>query len=363
MAKKKIGIKDIAEKSGVAPSTVSHVMNGTASISEEVRERVLRVARDTGYLSRRRSQANIASLRKVLLAIPPDALPDNDVNLVSWTILNSLTQEADARSIRVSVHKISPNATFAQVSDAAKVGEMDGIIVLNDDRPNLLKAICKSGLPAVLINGEDPDMYVDSVTPGNRFAAQKATKRLIDLGHKRIMHLTWQGRKTVLRRLDGFKDAFTESPLSSGNAVTVFAKGYEPRHAEEAIRNWLATHPDLDGVTAIFCAADNLAFGAMKALRAAGVRMPQDMSLMGFDGVGLGELHVPSLSTVQIPLEEMGRAALELLEQRANTTKPGRAARRLELGCEIIERDSLAPPRAKSKILESTLAIDMPGAN
>lgn len=347
MAQKKVGIKTIAEMSGVAPSTVSHAINGTASISDAVRDRILKVAQETGYLSRRRSQATIASLRKVLLAMPPDAMPENDVNLVSWTILNALTQEAEARSIRVTVHEIRPDATFAQVSDAARAADIDGIVVLNDDRSNLLKSICKSGIPAVLINGEDPDMHMDSVTPGNRFAAQKATRRLIDLGHKRIMHLTWTGRKTVQRRGDGFADAFVDAGLNTDDAITVFADGYEPRHGEDAIEKWLAKHPDLDGVTAIFCAADNLAFGAMRALRAAGVEVPRDISLMGFDGVGLGELHSPSLSTVTIPLDEFGGAALDLLEQRVNAKHPNAAARRLELGCTVTERDSISVPRSR----------------
>lgn len=348
MTQKKVGIKAIAEMAGVAPSTVSHAINGTASISDEVRDRILKVAQDTGYLSRRRSQATIASLRKVLLAIPPDAMPENDVNLVSWTILNSLTSAAGARSIRVTVHEIRPDAAFAQVSDAAHAADMDGIIVLNDDRSNLLKSICKSEIPAVLINGEDPDMLMDSVTPGNRFAAQKATRGLIELGHKRILHLTWSGRKTVQRRRDGFLDAFADAGLNPDDAVTVYAKGYEPRHGEAAIEGWLAKFPDLDGVTAIFCAADNLAFGAMRALRAAGIAVPKDLSLMGFDGVGLGELHSPSLSTVTIPLEEFGAAAFELLERRVNAQKPNTAARRLELGCSVTERESVATPRRQN---------------
>lgn len=347
MAQKKVGIKMIAERSGVAPSTVSHAINGTASISDEVRDRILKIAQETGYLSRRRSQASIASLRKVLLAMPPDAMPENDVNLVSWTILNSLTQEAEKRSIRVSVHEIRPDATFAQVSDAARAGNMDGIVLLNDDRSSLLKSIFKSGIPAVLINGEDPDMLMDSVTPGNRFAAQKATKRLIDLGHERIMHLTWSGRKTVQRRRDGFLDAFDDVGLSRDNAVTLFTKGYEPRHGESAVEEWLVKHPDLDGVTAIFCAADNLAFGAMRALKAAGLSVPKDISLMGFDGVGLGELHSPSLSTVAIPLDEFGGAALGLLEQRVNASRQNAAARRLELGCTVTERDSITSPKGR----------------
>ena len=218
------------------------------------------------------------------------------------------------------------------------------VILLNDDREPLLAAIRGRRIPAVLINGEDPEMHVDSVTPGNRFAARQATRRLLALGHRRIMHLTWRGRKTIARRLDGFRDAMTEAGLTPQDAPVLMADGFTPEAGERAVRGWLEAHPDRDGVTGLFCAADNLAFGAMRALRERGLTVPADMSVMGFDGVALGELHVPPLTTVSVPLDEFGHEAIGLLEQRLLAGSAPRAAHRLELGCRIIERQSVAPP-------------------
>ena len=346
MAAKKVGLKDISERAGVALSTVSHVLNGTAPISDEVRTRVLDVAREMGYLAKRRAKGAIATLTKVLIAVPDDARPDSDVNLVSWTILNALTQDCDKRGVKVIAHALDPSQSPSALVEAARADNVEGIILINDDREALLEAICDSGIPAVLINGEDPNMHVDSVTPGNRFAALKATKVLMGMGHEKIMHLTWRGRQTVRRRRDGFKDAFSEAGVSQDNAVIVMAQGYDPRFGEAAVAEWLATHPDLDGVTAIFCAADNLAFGAIKALKAAGIRVPEDMSVMGFDGVALGELHTPPLTTVSVPLQEFGHAALGLLEQRTHAARDTRSAHRLELGCDVVLRGSVAAPRS-----------------
>ena len=87
---RKVGIKDIAEAADVAVSTVSHVLNGTAPISADVRERVLNAANTLGYLARRREKAAIAVLRSVLLAVPSDTLPHNEHNLYSWTLLSAL---------------------------------------------------------------------------------------------------------------------------------------------------------------------------------------------------------------------------------------------------------------------------------
>ncbi len=342
MSKTKVGMKDVSERAGVAISTVSHVLNGTAPISDAVRARVLQAARELGYLARRTAKASIAALDRILLVVPEDAMPDSDVNLVSWTILTALTRDCDSRGIKMVPYALSKDRSVTAVVSTARETGVDGIIVINDDRTSLLEAVRKSGIPAVLINGEDPDMHVDSVTPGNRFAAQKATKRLIALGHRKIVHLSWRSRKTIRRRLDGFYDAFDEAGLPRDNAIILIADGFEPLHGEAAIRNWLTIYPDRQGATAIFCAADNLAFGAIRALKTAGLDVPGDMSVMGFDGVALGELHVPPLTTVSVPLEQFGQAALDLLEQQARNAEAVRVAHRLELGCDIIERDSVA---------------------
>lgn len=342
MGKTKVGMREVAERAGVAISTVSHALNGTAPISDEVRMRVLDVARELGYLARRTAKASIGTLNRILLVAPEDALPDSDVNLVSWTILNALARDCDARGIKIVPYALNRDRSPATIAAVARQANVNGIVLLNDDRISLLEAIRKTGMPAVLINGEDPDMHIDSVTPGNRFAAMKATKRLIALGHRRIVHLSWRGRKTVDRRRDGFLDAFDENGIPRENGLVLMAAGFEPQHGETAIRDWLKAHPDRDGATAIFCAADNLAFGAIRALHGAGLGVPEDMSVMGFDGVALGEFFEPPLSTVAIPLGQFGEAALNLLEQKANSGEAGRAAHRLELGCEIIERASVA---------------------
>lgn len=349
MAKSKIGIREVAERAGVALSTVSHVLNGTAPISDEVRGRVLEAARELGYLAKRSAKASIGTLHRILMVAPEDALPDSDVNLVSWTILNTLTRECDAHGIKIVPLAIGRDRAVSTVTAAVREANVDGIILLNDDRSALLEAIRKTGVPAVLINGEDPDMHIDSVTPGNRFAAMKATKRLIALGHRRIVHVTWKGRKTVDRRRDGFLDAFDENNIPRENGIVLTAAGYEPQHGEAAVREWLAANPDRQGVTALFCAADNLAFGAFRALQAAGLKVPDDVSVMGFDGVAPSEFHVPPLSTVVIPLDQFGQAALGLLEQQANSAGAMRASHRLELGCEMIERASVACAPAQSE--------------
>lgn len=339
---RKVGIKDVAEVADVAVSTVSHVLNGTAPISADVRERVLNAATTLGYLARRREKAAIEVLRSVLLAVPSDTLPHNEHNLFSWTLLSALTRECERRAIRVVPMEIDrPAIDGARLVEAARAAEVDGILLLSEDRPDLLHDIAVSRIPAVLMNGEDHEMQIDSVTPGNRFGARYATNWLIEQGHRSILHLTWEGRSTVRRRRDGFLDAFRVNNLPLDTAHVHLADGYLPDQGATAIRSWLAQNGGLGGITAIFCAADNLALGAMAALGDAGIRMPHDVSIVGFDGVAIGEFTTPALTTVSVPLEHMGTAALHLLEQRIVKASANPPAHRLELGCRLTVRGSV----------------------
>ncbi|UJW87825.1 LacI family DNA-binding transcriptional regulator [Devosia sp. SL43] len=338
---RKVGIKDVAGAADVAVSTVSHVLNGTAPISAEVRDRVLNAANALGYLARRREKASIAVLRSVLLAVPSDTLPHNEHNLFSWTLLSALTRECERRAIRVVPLEIDkPVVSGARVVEMARAADVDGILLLSEDRSDLLQEIAASRIPAVLMNGEDQEMQVDSVTPGNRFGARYATNWLIGQGHRNIMHLSWEGRSTVRRRRDGFLDAFRVNGLSLDTAHVHLAEGYLPELGGRAIESWLDRHNGLGGITAIFCAADNLALGVMAALGRAGIRMPQDVSIVGFDGVAIGEFTSPALTTVSVPLEHMGPAALHLLEQRIVNASLNPPAHRLELGCRLTIRSS-----------------------
>lgn len=341
---RKVGIKDIAARAEVAASTVSHVLNGTATISLEVRERVLGAARELGYLAKRREKASIAVLRSIVLAMPSDTLPNNQHNLFSWTLLSRLMRECERRSIRViPVELDTPNFNGARLVEVARQADVDGILLLSDDRPEMLRAIANSRIPAVLMNGEDHEMQIDSVTPGNRFAARFATNWLIRQGHRSIMHLTWEGRGTVRRRRDGFLDAFRDHDLSMETAYVHYAEGYFPDMGAAAIGRWIDKHEGLGGVTAIFCAADNLALGVIQALQRANYSLPEDISVVGFDGVALGDFTSPPLTTVSVPLDHIGLAALTLLEQRIVSADATMPANRLELGCRLTVRGSVRP--------------------
>lgn len=336
----KVGIKDVSEEAGVALSTVSHVLNGTAPISDEVRNRVFEAARRLGYLAKRQQKGAIASLTTVYLAVPPGNLPHNDLNLVSWTLLTSLTQECKKRNIRIVPHGTGEELNAPDIIAGAKAAGANGIILVYDDRPKMLKALASSGVPVVLLNGEDPSMSVDTVIPGNRYAARLATEWLLERGHRRILHLTWRGRSTIKRRLNGFFDAYVERELPETLGEVLYADSFEPAQAQIALKRFMAERGGMDGCTAIFCASDNLAMGALTTLKEAGLKIPQDVALVGFDGVALGDLTHPPLTTISVPLAELAALAVQTLENRLSILGLDHPPCRLELGCKLIERGS-----------------------
>ncbi|MES0884558.1 LacI family DNA-binding transcriptional regulator [Roseibium sp. SCP14] len=338
------GIKLIAERANVSISTVSHVLNGTAPISEGVQERVLSVARDTGYLAKRKRKASISLLPTVLLVACDATLPKSDRNLVAWTMINAFRNECRARGIRIIPH-IEPGSEIdpENVATAIAKHNPNGIAVMQDDRPVLIDRLHELGPEIVVLSGQDPSMRVDTVSPGNQFGACLATRYLFSLGHTRIGHLTWGQRLTTRQRMYGFIDAHRERGLKVHDDAIIDVGDYQQHVVEKNMDRWIETAGPKLPFTALFCAADNAAIGAMNSLRKAGYRIPEDISVMGFDNALFGEFQEPPLTTMHVPMEEIGHVALNLLEEALTLPKGARSPRRVELGCRLIERKSTAP--------------------
>lgn len=345
MKEKKVGVKDIAREAGVAISTVSHALNGTAPITDEIRNKVIDTARRLGYLRQRRVRATISTLQSILLVVPAAAAIESETNFVTWTILESVRQISTQRGIRV-IPYVTPDVggDAEEIRNLAEQEEADAIIVFHEDLPEFIRSMSHDKRPVVLVNGVDPAMLVDCVTPANRFGARLATDHLLALGHRRIMHLTFGDRRTICQRLTGYQDSLRAANVKPSNDLIMHLNHFDPSVAEEAIGRWLEEGGLDSGTTAIFCAADNLALGTLRALAAAGVKVPHDISVLGFDDILLGELANPPLSSVKIPLRAMGETALEIAEQRLIANDAKRPSQRLELGCELVLRASCAPP-------------------
>lgn len=327
MAGKRVRMEDLAGRCGVSVATVSRVLSDQPGVREDVRFRVREAAAALGYAS-----ASVLAGQRAILIASRAALVDAARSQFTLHVLDGLRERAAALGMRLEVRAMAePFAeTFAD-PDAA------GYLLLSPDSDHQIAAAAGLGKPVILVNADDPLMRLSSVAPCNRTAAALATDRLIALGHRRILFLTRPGRRTIARRREGWADRLAASGLAADLVEEV--ADWRPDLAAEAIRARLARGPR--DFSAVLAAGDSLAIGALIGLAEAGLRVPDEVSVMGFDGLPQCDLQTPTLSAVEIPMRAIGAAALDLL--RDALTLPAAPPRRVELACRIVERASTGP--------------------
>lgn len=337
-------LADIAERAGVATMTVSRVINENGYVSDETRERVLRVARELNYrrnalargLKRQRTEAVGLVLGDI--ANPFGAELARGVREVLAARNYTLFMCVSERSAREDI------TAFDSLADH----RMDGIIVatraskLGNDR---LAEIIEMNIPVVLIGRDFWHPLADLVTADNLRGGYEAATHLISLGHRRIGFVGASlSSVSGLKRFQGYIDAMREHGLSIDEKLIVGSsdrKEQVPGYATEemgfeCMKQLLAMSKP---PTAIFARNDITALGAISAIKSAGLRIPQDMAVVGYDDIPLARHTSPPLTTVRQPTREQGRLAAELLLRRVESREPpGREEKVLD--CELIVRES-----------------------
>lgn len=337
----KVGVRDIAREAGVAVSTVSHVLNGTASISREVRDRVLAVARDLGYLDQRRAKATIATMERVVVAFGRDFVTSGDAAFRNRALYQGLKRECERRSLKITA-AISDGAgiDIDKVAEIARAEKASGVIVMGSGGKLDLDDLAKTGLSLVVMNGEERQRRADAVVPANAFAAGVAVRYLAEAGHSRLLMLETADRDHLAIRRTGFGEATAALGLTTGE--TIIASDDSAEAGEAAVAQRLGEAGGLDGFTAIFCLTDPLAEGALKALTAAGLGVPADVSVIGCDGIR--ETRPTGLATVDVGYELLAISALAIMESRLMVPKPARSCIQVEFGTELIAGPTVGPP-------------------
>lgn len=325
-------LSDIADRLGVSTATVSRALSGQGYVRDDLAQRIRACAAELGY-----GPARSLDGQRVILAASREAMVDFERNQFTLHVLEGLSARAESLGVRIENRTLVSPAEEAALRAEASTEGLAGVLMLtvDDDLLELARAL---PVPVVLINGDDPDMRLSSVAPCNRSAAALATQHLRGLGHRRIAFLTRAGRRTILRRQEGWRDAMG---ADHDPALVIGVDDWRADLAEAVVTEWLAQGGQ---ATAILATGDVLAAGAIMALRRAGIVVPRDMSVMGIDGLPQSRLVDPPLSSVAIPMREVGAAALDLLHQTLQAAEAGTPlpARRVELACALVERASTA---------------------
>lgn len=338
---RKVRLEEIAGKVGVSVSTASRALAGAGGVREPLRAEIIAAARAMNY-----AIPASAAGRKVVLAASSVAMVDHSRSQFTFHVLDGLTERARMLGVELVTRPVA-NASdeMALLAEGEADAGVAGCLFLTLDDDDVLTRTAGFSKPIVLVNGDDPTMQHSSVTPCNRSAAQLAAGHLAALGHRRILFLMRRGRRTIERRYEGWRDALAARGIHDIDDLVVEVSDWLPDLAAEAIRTRIAAR-GLD-FTAVLTAGDSLAYGAINGLIAAGFAVPDDVSVVGMDDLPLSAFCNPPLTTMHIPMREIGAAALSLLlDDLGLSTLP---ARRIELACKLVERSSCALVRAGSE--------------
>lgn len=300
-------MRDVAKHSGVSVQTVSHVVNRTGNISDETRHRVMQAIDELNY--RRNPIARSMRTRQTRMI----ALIILDI---SNPVLSLIASTIESAAYEQDYHVLLYNTAHDPVREEAYLNEIgsrraDGVIIVNTiNRENMTKFTAE-GVPAVLIDSPFLASPMPVVSVDNSAGSYAATKHLIELGHRRIAHIAGSRDLGIaLQREQSYAQALADSGLTYQRVVYAHSIqwGYESGYT--AMRQLLM---DDEPPTAVFAASDALAIGAYRALAEAGLRVPDDISVIGFDNIEASAFTTPPLTTVHQPFTELGHEAFSLL--------------------------------------------------
>jgi LacI family transcriptional regulator len=332
----RLTIRQIADLAGVSIATVSRVLNGRGDVSDETRKAVSRVIRENGYTANRSARGLAAQRTGLVGLLVPLVYPAYFSGILAGAA--EALGELDMQIV------LSPTGGEhdREVSGLDRLhGVTDGALMINpEESSDELERLLDGGYRFVVV---DPLMplpeRIPSVSAAHASGAHQAMRHLLDLGHRRIALIAGpQGWVATEDRRRGYHSALAAAGILPDRALEVGAiPEIDPgREAAEHLLD-LSEPP-----TAVFAFNDNIAIGAIQAARARGLRVPEDLSVVGFDDVEGATIVTPALTTVRQPLAEMGRTAVSLLNrllerQRFETLHT-------ELGTRLVIRDSTAPP-------------------
>lgn len=332
-----ITIYDVARAAGVSYSTVSRVLNGFEYVKAETRRKVLEAADRLGYVANLQARS-LAGGRSNIIGLLVPTLDNGYVSEIARGIDEELAR-ANYELMLYSTHRQRSKESLF-VNTIAN-GLTDGLLLMVPLIPaQYLQALRDRDVPYVLIDQNDPEHLSHVVDSTNYQGAYEATEYLIQQGHSKIAHITGLKELSSAReRLDGYKSALEARNLPYCDAYVVDGDFREPK-GYEAMQALLQLE---DPPTAVFAANDLSAFGAMEAIRDAGLNIPHDISIVGFDDIPQASIVTPKLTTVRQPLDQMGQVAVQMLLERINN--PDSPLRRTTLATRLIIRESVRPPR------------------
>jgi LacI family transcriptional regulator len=313
--KRKVTLEMVAERAGVSPSTVSRILNGTAVVSDDKRQAVDRAISTLGFVPNPVARG-LAGGRTLSIGVVTQAI-DSPFYGVSLRGIEDELDRAGYSALFVSGHWNA--AEEARCIEVLRSRRVDGIIALTGRLSDAALRTCAKALPVVVTGRSVKAPGLFALNFDNALGARIATEHLISLGHRRIACITGDpAHPDAVERLQGYRAALVDAGIAPEDGLVVPGQFHE-----ESGR--LAMEYLLDSrrrFTAVFACNDQMAFGAALALHRRGLRVPDDVSLVGFDDLAAAVYAIPPLTTVHQPAYELGRLAATAMLQLLADAKP-----------------------------------------
>lgn len=325
-------IREVADKAGVSPTTVSHVVNKTRFVSEDVRGRVLDAMHALNY----RPNALARSLRRGETHSLGLILPDS-ANPFFAEVGHVIESVAFERGYSVILCNTENNLEKENLyTEVLENNQVDGLIfVASGGNHEAISQIVDNGLPLVAVDRDMGTLEVDTVTTDHYHGGLTATRHLVELGHTVIGCITGPSNLSPsAARVTGFRAALEQAGLDCPDSRIVRGD-FHPSSGYAAAMHLLKANPR---PTAIFACNDMMSIGVIRAAAELGLRVPADLSIVGFDNIELASYTTPPLTTVHQPKLEIGRLAVEQVLERMQI--PALAPRHTVLAPSLVVRAS-----------------------
>jgi LacI family transcriptional regulator len=338
-------VHDVAQHAGVSTSTVSHVLNGTRFVSDELRERVMAAMRELDYTP------NAAARMLTLKRSHTIGLIVSDIrNPFFASVARGVEDVAQERGYTLVLCNSDENADRETAClNALETRAVDGVLLASAGvADEHLSRLVKAGFPIVLVDRDLPELGAPAVLLDNEGAAYSAVRHLITRGHRRIAMISGRAAiSTTTERIAGYRRALQEAGIKVDDRLVVSGASTSEGGA-------IATNAVLEvrpRPTAIFSGNNLMSIGALQTIANHGLSVPEELALVGFDDFPFpwSDAFRPHLTTVAQPTYELGRRAAELLVQRLKAVSSG-VAERVVLDGQLVVRESsgaLLPPQRR----------------
>ena len=339
LQRKRVTSKDVAEKVGVSRTTVSLVLNDVRGIqiSHETRQKVIDASKELGYVPDATAQALASRRTKAIGLVLTRTQHHIATDAFLPRIISGLLTTAKKQNIRILIDWVETEHQESAYFELARTKRIDGMILSTprlDDKA--LMALENADIPTVMM-GSIAGSNLPFVDVDNTKASEKATTYLLQLGHRKIACIANAPPEYTASpdRVHGYKNALSNMNIPINENLITYAD-FDPESGYECMKFLLHSG---ESFTAAFIASDNVAIGAKSALRDANLRVPDDISLVGFDDIPWAQYSDPPLTTVQLPAESLAESActllLDLIKDRDNNNQ-----HQIMLDTELIIRKS-----------------------